>query len=85
MKTLITTPKQICALFFGPNDGEKASLSNRHGLADAAIKSVAGSELPSAEHYWRDVLPPGSLGANPDGRSAIASAVDRWRLNTWLP
>ena len=64
MNTLITTPKRICAFFFGPNDGEKAWFSNRRGLAGAAINSVAGSDLPSAEHYWRDVLPPGSLGAN---------------------
>jgi hypothetical protein len=85
MKTLITTPKQICALFFGPHDGEKAWFSHRRGLAGAAINSVAGSDLPSAEHYWRDVLPPGSLGANLGGRSAIGSAVDRWRLNPWIP
>jgi hypothetical protein len=56
MKTLTTTSEQIFASCLRPNAGETAWLNARRGAA-AAINSVARSELPFAEHYWRDVLP----------------------------
>src|SRR5262245_16495385 len=84
MKTLTIT-KQIRAWCLGPEDGGKASVSNRRALAGAAINSVAKSDLPSAEHYWRDVLPSGSFGASLGGRSTVDSAAVGWRLNSWLP
>jgi hypothetical protein len=82
MKTLITTLRQASGR---SGKGCKSWLSNWRGLADPASNSIAGGELPMADHYWRDVLPTASFGMGAGGQRPTGSEVDRWRLNTWLP
>ena len=72
MKTLTITSEQIFASCLRPNDGETAWLNARRGAA-AAINSVARSELPFAEHYWRDVLPESFGSTAGDGSAGEAA------------
>jgi hypothetical protein len=84
MKTLIATPRQASGR--SGNGRCKSWFGNWLGLVDPTSISIAGSELPMADHYWRDVLPTASFGKGAVGQwPTSGSAVDRWRLHTWLP